>query len=32
MQILEQQESWSARPTNTEMVHVEELLRMFDRS
>jgi hypothetical protein len=31
-QIPEQQESWLARPSSTEMVQVEELLRMFDRS
>jgi hypothetical protein len=31
-QIPEQQESWSARPTSTKMVQVEELLEMFDRS
>jgi hypothetical protein len=32
MQIPEQQESRSARLTNAKMVHVEELLEMFDRS
>jgi hypothetical protein len=31
-QILEQQESWSARLSSAERVHVEELLGMFDRN
>jgi hypothetical protein len=31
-QILEQQESWSARSSSDEMVPVEELLGMFDRN
>jgi hypothetical protein len=30
-QIPEQQESWSARPTNAEMVQVQELLELFDK-
>jgi hypothetical protein len=31
-QIPEQQESWSARSTSAEMVQVQELLRLFDKT
>jgi hypothetical protein len=31
-QIPEQQESLSARPSSAKMVHVEELLGMFDKN